>query len=104
MAYRLIVSDFAEASFDAILEYLVESFSDKVVNAFYRETDDIKERLRTHPQQFKKVGGKRNARAGYLNDKVTCYFTILDDQNVVYIYDFFDNRQNPAQLKTILAD
>lgn len=99
MAYQLIWSPEAINSFDAIIEYLKVTFSDKEVSRFVQLVSRRLLLMEKFPKSGKKLAKTSQRRKIVLHKRTTLYYRIFERTKEVRLLVFFDTRQNPRKLR-----
>ena len=89
----------AKISFSKILEYLNENRTQKEINNFAAEAQKAIFQIGQNPFMFITSGKKKNIRKGFVNRKVSLFYRIRKRKKEIELLLFWDNRQNPEDLK-----
>lgn len=90
----------AEKSFNAILDYLMEVWSQKEALAFIDLVEDTIENIRTHPEMFKVSPYNRVSREAFITKHTTMFYRVLDE--LIEVEYFWGNFQNPDKIEKLL--
>ncbi len=90
----------AEKSFNAILDYLMEVWSQKEALAFIDLVEDTIENIRTHPEMFKVSPYNRVSREAFITKHTTMFYRILDE--LIEVEYFWGNFQDPDKIEKLL--
>jgi plasmid stabilization system protein ParE len=88
----------AEDTFDEILEYLEDNWTEKEIQNFVRKTHKVIGQIEKNPYQFNAFRFQKIRKALITKHNSLFYFANEDDQ-IIELYTFWDNRQNPQKLK-----
>ena len=95
---KIVWTPEAIKTFDEILNYLQEEFSQKEVDTFYFETERVIGLIQKNPYLFKK-STKENIHQAVLHKYTTLYFEVKTSEKMVILLSFFETRQNPNKRK-----
>ncbi len=95
MALEIKWSKRADKSFDKIIEYLEDNWSENVVKAFVQKLYDFLELLSEFPEIGAMQYPEKSIRGFTLTKQVNVFYKIKAD--TIIILDFFDNRQDPKK-------
>ncbi len=82
-----------------IIDYLNNNWTKKEVNKFVHQTNKIIEEIKQNPYMFQVFCEKRNIRKGFLNRLVSLYYRVNNEKGEVELLVFWQNRQDPENLK-----
>lgn len=91
----------AEKSFNAILDYLMEVWSQKEALAFIDLVEDTIENIRTHPEMFKVSPYNRASREAVITKHTTMFYRILGE--LIEVEYFWGNFQDPDKIEKLLS-
>ncbi len=94
---KIIWTKTARATFEAILSYLKENFSDKIVENFIDETDKKIDQIKKFPESDRKSKQVKGVRKVNIGKRTSMYYRVKT--KVISILSFFDTRQNPDKDK-----
>jgi plasmid stabilization system protein ParE len=87
----------AEKSFDAIISYLEEKWTEKEVKKFVQKTFKILSHIKINPEQFQS-SKVNNVRKALITKHNSLFYYINEESKIIELYSFWDNRQNPSKL------
>ncbi len=96
MRYVVKWSPEAEHTYKAVLEYLLEKWTVQELDSFINRTDEVINFIVQNPQQYIYSKSKQAYRA-VLTKQVSLYYRL--NQHYIELLLFWDNRNNPANLK-----
>ncbi len=88
----------AEDTFNEILDYLVDNWTEKEIKDFVRKSHKVIGQIVNNPYQFKASSYQEIRKAVITKHNSLLYFVNEEDE-VIDLYTFWDNRQNPKKLK-----
>ncbi|WP_318345258.1 type II toxin-antitoxin system RelE/ParE family toxin [Flagellimonas baculiformis] len=91
----------AEKSFNAILDYLMEVWTQKEALAFIDLVEETIENIRTHPEMFKVSPYNRVSREAFITKHTTMFYRILDE--LIEVEYFWGNFQDPDKIEKLLS-
>ena len=86
-------------SYFNIIDFLAINWTKKEINNFVSETEHTIELIKSNPFLFKKYSKFENVRKGYINKFISLYYRVSEVNKEVELLIFWDNRQNPNDLK-----
>ncbi|MBI9067003.1 MAG: type II toxin-antitoxin system RelE/ParE family toxin [Salinivirgaceae bacterium] len=98
MALRVRWSKEAEETFDAVIEYLENKWSEKEIRNFVRTSHKVIEQIEKNPFQFK-ASGFHSFRKAFVSKHNSLLYGVNEEDEVIELYTFWDNRQNPDKLQ-----
>ncbi len=99
MGKQVIWSAQADDSFDIIVEYLNTEWSSKEVEQFVINVLDITEHISIFPQMFPEFN-ERKIRKALINPNISLLYKESYEQ--IELLTFWNNKQDPAKLKSII--
>ena len=99
MAIKIIWTNKAEKTFDDIIEYLQNQWSEKSAIKFVRKANEIINSISLNPYTFQK-SNKENIRRAVIMKHTSLYYEIIESK--IYLLIFWDNRQNPQKISKYL--
>ena len=99
MAIKIIWTNKAEKTFDDIIEYLQNQWSEKSAIKFVRKANEIINSISLNPYTFQK-SNKENIRLAVIMKHTSLYYEIIESK--IYLLIFWDNRQNPQKISKYL--
>ena len=88
----------AEDTFDKIVNYLEENWTEKEIQNFIRKTHKVICQIKKNPYQFK-ASRFQEVRKALITKQNSLFYFVNENKEVIEIYTFWDNRQNPQKLK-----
>lgn len=98
MAYKVRWTTEAEATFDAIIEYLENRWANREVINFVAEANHLIDQIATHPEMCK-PSTKKDIRVGLIAPQTNLFYHIIESEKMILLLSFWDNRQYPAKRK-----
>jgi plasmid stabilization system protein ParE len=87
----------AERSYNDILDYLIENWTDKEYVRFTERTRQLLKSIQNNPLSFQESDQYPNTRRAILLNIIVLYYNIDDDKMNLLL--FWDARRNPDSLK-----
>ena len=103
MAYKVIWSPEAEATFDKIIEYLHEYWTSKEIIRFIKRTEDVVFLLGQNPYLFR-GSDKENVYEVLVTKQNLLLYQIIESTKRVELISFWDTRQNPKSKLSIVSE
>ncbi len=100
MAYKVIWSPKANATFDDIIEYLQKKWTVKEIKRFVGETERTVSILSKNPYLFKS-SEKRNIHEVLVTQQNLLLYRVIEKEKKIELLVFFDTRQNPKRKRII---
>ena len=97
MALKIQWTKKAEKSFDKIVEYLEEEWSEASAKKFVRKTNKLLSRIAENPEICPAIEDKEEVRKGVVTMQTSVFYRVKD--NLIQLIIFWDNRQDPDKLK-----
>jgi plasmid stabilization system protein ParE len=97
MAYKITWSPEALESFDAIVEYINNRFTEKEVKQFVGLVNRRLLLLQKIPQTFRTTARTSMRRKTVIHKRTILFYKIREKIKVVELLSFFDTRQNPQK-------
>ena len=97
--FEIFWSDEAKKTYADVIEYLDYKWTIKEIHDFIARTDGVLIKLRRNPFLFQQRKNDASIRKAVLHPNVSLLYRITEDQKVVLLLTFWDNRQNPERLK-----
>jgi plasmid stabilization system protein ParE len=92
-------SDKAKLTYQEVIEYLEYKWTEKEIHAFISRTDDIIIKISKNPYLFQQHKNNTLIRQAVHHENVSLIYQISEDQKTINLLTFWDNRQNPSNLK-----
>lgn len=102
MAYKVVWSPTADATFAQVIDYLSNNFSEKEIYHFVSLTDDIVQLISKNPFLFRSAAGV-NVREALVTPQTLLIYRVNESTKTIQIIAFFDTRQNPKKKKGIIS-
>ena len=96
MALSIRWSAKAKKTYESILIYLTENWSDKEVDAFINKVEDSLKIISEHPEAFK-ASAYHNIRKSVLGKQNSLFYQIRNSE--IFLLLFWDNRMDPRKKK-----
>ena len=90
----------AEKSFNAILDYLMEVWTQKEALTFIDLVEETIEKIRNYPEMFKVSQYNEASREAFITKHTTMFYRILEE--LIEVEYFWGNFQNPDKIKKLL--
>lgn len=103
MAYKIIWSPEAEATFDRIIEYLEEKWSSKEIIRFIERTEEVIFFLGQNPYLFRS-SEKENIFEVLVTKHNLLLYQVIESKKRVELISFWDTRQNPKTKSSIVSE
>jgi len=84
----------AAETFEAIVAWLEQQWTDREIAEFIRKTNRTIHLISDYPEMFKS-SSKRNIRVANITTQVNLFYKISRPQHTIFLLSFWDNRQNP---------
>lgn len=88
----------ARRSYFKILDHLEEAWTEKEIQNFINEVNDLLEQIRHNPEMFQQSRGKKDIRKGFVTKHNTLYYRVRSRKKELQLLLFWDNRQDPDKL------
>ena len=98
MAYKIRWTPEAEKTFDAIILYLDEKWTEREIVNFVIKTNDLINLIATYPRMFK-YSSKTEIRVGFVTNHISLFYKIEQNDQFIILLSFWDNRQDPTKRK-----
>lgn len=96
MALRIVWSEEANEGLDAIIEYLVENWSEREIRHFFIRLEECLDKIQEAPHRQKDSLRKPGTKEYQHSPQTTLFYT-YDDQ-AIYILRIWTNKNNPKKL------
>lgn len=83
----------AEDTFNEIIEYLENNWTEKEVQSFVRKAHKVIGQIENNPYQFK-ASPFHEIRKAFITKHNSMFYFVNEDDGVVELYTFWDNRQD----------
>jgi len=88
----------AEDTFEEIIDYLEDNWTEKEIKNFVQNANKVIGQIEKNPYQFKASRFHKIRKALITRHNSLIYFVNENDQ-VIELYTFWDNRKNPEKLR-----
>ncbi len=89
----------AVQSFEENIDWLEQHLTNREVENFINDTDEIIERIKQNPYLFTASEKENTIRKGMVNSIVSVFYRVRHAESEIDILLFWDGRQNPKKLK-----
>ena len=100
VSYNIISTKLAENTYHQNIDYLENIWSEKEIINFIKKVDEVITILKASPKTFKKYRSNSKIHQIEIMKQITLFYQINNDD--VELLLFFNNYQNPNQLKKLL--
>ena len=98
MAFKIIWSPKAIKTFDKVIDYLTDNWTEKEISAFVKETNHVVFLISKNPYLFRS-SEKENVLEGIITKHNLLLYQVDKKTNSIELLSFFDTRQNPKKKK-----
>ena len=88
----------ARRSYFKILDHLEAAWTEKEIQNFINEVNDLLEQIRQNPEMFQQSRKRKNIRKGLVTKHNTLYYRVRSRRKELQLLLFWDNRQDPDKL------
>ena len=99
MAYEIVWTPEAYDTFDEIIGYLKNNWSEKVVSEFVNKTNRKLLMLSQHPQMYPLISKTGRRRKAVIHKRVLVYYKSNQRRKEVELLFFWNTYQNPRRLQ-----
>ena len=96
---EIIWSARARITFFKVLDYLEKNWSQKEIIQFYNRTEIVLRTIQMNPGIFPVSHRNKQLRRTLIDKNNSFFYQVDSYTNKIYLLTFFDNRQNPKNLK-----
>lgn len=96
MALVILWTPEAENTYNNIIKYLEVEWSEKEVQNFIRESNNVLRQIAEFPNMFK-ASKKKDIRIGLITKQNSLIYRVKNKE--IQLLSFWDNRQDPDKLK-----
>jgi plasmid stabilization system protein ParE len=89
----------ARVTYFSVLEYLEKNWSETEIIRFSRRTESVIQAIQKNPGIFVCSAKHNNIRRAIIDKNNSFFYYVEEKNNRIYLLTFFDNRQNPDNLK-----
>ena len=94
MAKKIIWTPEAEKTFDAIIDYLQEYWSEREIGNFIERVNSVTEHIKRHPLSYRSAG-KEDVREALITKQNLLLYRVSGE--TIYLLYFWDTRKNPER-------
>lgn len=103
MVYSPVFTKTAQKSYFDLLTYLNETYGEKAVASFVKNTFTILEYISKNPIMFPKSTTHFNYRRALVDRYTSIYYSISEIHKQIVVHLFWHNKRNPKYLKIFLG-
>lgn len=96
MAYQIRWTPEAAETFETIIRYLNENWSEHEIINFVRKTNHLLTQISLYPEMFK-ASSKKPIRVANITWQTNLFYQIEEVEKTIILLSFWDNRQNPER-------
>ena len=96
---EIIWSSKARITYFGVLDYLEQNWSKKEIIQFSNKTEAIIQVIKKNPGVFACSSKHKHIRRAIIDKNNSLFYQVDKQDRKVYLLTFFDNRQNPENLK-----
>lgn len=96
---EILWTDSARISFEKIIAWLQQEWSEKEVDKFIRRTEEMLSALRRYPEMCRPSTKRKNVRIGILNKHTQLIYHYKPRKKQIEVLLFWGMKQNPAKFK-----
>jgi plasmid stabilization system protein ParE len=96
MAYKIRWTKEANETFDKIIEYLENRWTNREIVNFVNQTNQVLIEISENPEMFKS-SSKMKIRMGIITKQTSIIYQIDDRNKIIVLLSFWDNRQDPSK-------
>ena len=96
MALKTIWSLEAEETFESVIDYLEEKWTEKEVRNFIRKTNSLIKQIEKHPYQYKS-SSFHQIRKAVITKHNSLIYHVNEKSEQIELYTFWDNRKDPSK-------
>ncbi len=96
MAHVIRWTPEAAETFEAIVAWLEQRWTEREIAEFIRKTNHTIHLITDYPEMFK-ISSKRDIWVANITAQVNLFYKISRPKNTIFLLSFWDNRQNPAK-------
>ena len=98
-SYKILWTDYAFETVNAIVDYLRKDWSEREVNLFLDEIDRTVNAIRAFPKLFKASSKRKNVHLALIDKHSYLVYQIRSNKNQIVILQFWSTQQNPGKLR-----
>jgi len=88
----------ARKTYFHVLDYLEKTWTDREIQNFINEVENLLDMIAKNPKMFEKSGKKKNIRKGFITKHNTLYYRVMPKKKELQLLLFWDNRQDLKKL------
>ena len=88
----------ARKTYFRLLDYLETTWTEKEIQNFINEVENLLDQIAKNPEMFKMSGKKKNIRKGFITKHIALYYRVMPKKKELQLLLFWDNRQDPNKL------
>ncbi len=96
---KIVWTPKAKIGFNAVLDYLSVTWSNKEVENFIFKTENVVRAISANPYIFRESYKRKNVHVGLLTKHNSVFYLIKKRKQEIVILMVWDNRQNPESAK-----
>ena len=85
----------AEETFEDIISYLLENWTEQEIRKFVRKTQKVIKQIEKNPYQFK-ASASNQVRKSIITKHNSLFYYVNTLNGVIELYAFWDNRKDPS--------
>ena len=90
----------ATETFQAIIFWLEQQWTEREITEFIRKTQNTILHISEYPEMFK-ASSKRDIRIAKITAQINLFYKIYKSENIIALLSFWDNRQDPEKGSSI---
>lgn len=87
----------AEETFDAVIEYLENNWTEKEVRNFVLKSNKVIGQIEKNPFQFK-TSNFHKIRKAFVTKHNSLFYYVNEQEELIELFSFWDNRKDPKKL------
>lgn len=88
----------AEETFEEIIEYIGNKWTEKEIRNFVRKSYKVIAQIEKNPYQFK-ASRFHEIRKAFVTKHNSLFYFINENESLIELYSFWDNRKDPDKLQ-----
>lgn len=96
---KIVWSARAKTTFFSVLSYLNDNWTKKEIIQFNNKTETVLNAIKTYPKMFPQSKQHENVRKAVIDKNNSVFYIADEEKQKIYLLTFFDNRQDPNELK-----
>jgi plasmid stabilization system protein ParE len=101
MAYKIVWTTKAVKGFDSVINYLELNWTDREIRNFIKETEEVLELLKEHPELFQSSAKNKNVHRGLLNRLTILTYRIKPRNKQIQLINIRSARQKPLKSQVV---